>query len=221
MYHMNEHPLPALFSAVSTVALLCVHLCAVSALHADPLVSSSTSVDQDLMNVTVSGSDLPEFSSITLNCTYDPQRAELMDAIISSPLPSTAFSAFIDTSECSLSVSVCATGTLQITDGSTLVTLRIPLTGSEERETAFALSSAAVTDASGETRAVPVGSTAVATSPLYRTGTTVVQHTGNNISVFYLLNGKRGNRLLPRSAPGCLIRYTPDRATIRGKIIIR
>ncbi|MBN1759216.1 MAG: hypothetical protein JW863_12900 [Chitinispirillaceae bacterium] len=218
---MISRSLSAAFTSAAGV-LFCSTIISIAPLiHADPSLACSSTVNQDLLCVSITGSELPELLSITVNCTYDPERVVLMDAIISSPLPSTAFSALIDTAATSLAVSVNATGTLQITDGSTIVALKIPLAASEEGDNAFTLSSAAFTDVSGETHAVPVGSTAVAAPPLYRAGTTPAKQTRNAFSGVLLLNGKRGNRTSARSAPGYIIRSAPDGTMLRGNVVIK
>ena len=181
-------------------------ICMLPDIYADPFISSATSIDQNVLNVSITGSGLPELQGITLICSYAPDRALLMDAIISSPLPSTAFSASIDTSEQLLIVSVCATGSIRIADGTSLVILRIPLSESQEGESAFSLDSATLTDVSGATHFVSVGSTAVAIPPQYRFNTATVAQTSSRATGFFLINGKLGRFGVPCTAAGIYIR---------------
>ncbi|MBN1306359.1 MAG: hypothetical protein JXA18_00475 [Chitinispirillaceae bacterium] len=203
----------------SAAAAFGAFICITPATHADdPSVSSNKSIDKNLLNVSITGSGLPELRCITFTCIYDPQRVALMDAVISSPLPSTAFSALVDTSEKSLSVSVCATGTMHITDGATMVALRIPLTVSQEGESAFTLTSASFTDVSDTVHSVPIGSAMVARfqASAYNHAATTTPYT--RCSALYLLNGRKCGFTRPRTAAGYLIRHTTG---FRGKVFIR
>lgn len=201
------------------LVITCTVLSLTTVLYGEPRVSSSKSVGQDQLNVIITGSELPELQSITVTCSYDPQKAAFRDAIISSPLPSTAFSACIDTTESSLTVSVSATSTMTIADGASLIVLRIPLTVSQEGETAFNLTSASLTDTEGEPHTVQVGTTMVARPLPSLSNHRASLFAGNPTrDVFYLLNGRKCSLRKPRAVTGYIIRNS---TTAHSRVFIR
>jgi hypothetical protein len=62
---------------------------------------------------------------ITFACTYSVSSALIMEAIISSPQPATAFSVSVDTAKSSMSISVRAASTMRPADNAGLVVLKI------------------------------------------------------------------------------------------------
>jgi hypothetical protein len=199
-----------------TFALLCM----APILNGDPTVSSSKTVQQDQLKVSITGSELPELKSITFTCTFDLERIAVFDAIISSPLPSTAFSALIDTAESTLTVALMATSTIQIADDASLVNLTIPVIINQNETGAFNLVSAAFIDANGESQTASVGTTSVEHAARPFIVREPLTATAANRCASFLLNGRRCGREGHESSAGLILRRIGHSQTV-GRIIVR
>ena len=186
--------------------------------EAAPAVTVGTSFSQEVMTVTMTASSFPELRSITFDCTYDPQRISIMDAVVGSPLAATALGVAVDTAAHSLRLVINAASTVTVGDGKPLLNLFIP-TESQEDAKAFMVSKAAITDKNGATINVTIHSTAVILSkPGFPSPRLAMRKTGTTLGL--RLNGRRFSRERNEAVSGYIIRRD-GAAAASGMILIR
>ena len=186
--------------------------------EAAPAVNVGTSFCQGVLTVTMAASSFPELRSITFDCTYDPQRISIMDAVVGSPLAATALGVAVDTAAHSLRLVINAASTVTVGDGKPLLNLFIP-TESQEDAKAFMVSKAAITDKNGATINVTIHSTAVILSkPGFPSPRLAMRKTGTTLGL--RLNGRRFSRERNEAVSGYIIRRD-GAAAASGMILIR
>jgi len=196
-----------------------VVLVTTSVIRAEPAISVNKSSDQGRLTVNMNGSGLPEIKSITLTCTFDLQRIALMDAIISSPLPATGISAYVDASDSSLVITVQATTTMVVADNALFVKLLIPVTVQQGSESAFTLLTAEYIDASGTGRTAAITTTASTrhvSLQQYRPPSLQKK----NASLYFHLNGRCCRKKDLTGTAGYIIQHSNEN-TAFGKVTLR
>lgn len=112
-------------------------------------VTGAVSVEGGVLQLSVSGSELPPVGSIRVVVGYDASKVAVTDALVSSPVPRIAIGAMIDTSAKTLELSVVAAGTVALADGRTFVVVQIPLTGDPGGDAGVSIQDAIVIDSDG------------------------------------------------------------------------
>ena len=121
--HFNYYKsgLPRLWVLPVALLLLCLPC------NAGPTLVSAISTTGTDIKLSVSAQGLPQFKRLPLTFTYDPSAMDPLGAIVSSPLPSAALGAVLDTSGKKLVLNIIATSTITIADGARVTVFSAPL----------------------------------------------------------------------------------------------
>jgi hypothetical protein len=93
---------------------------------APPALQTQYSSSGNDLTLTVTGKQLPQLKRITLTFTYNPLGVNTVNAIVSSPLPSTALGALLDTANHTLVLNIIATSNVTVGDGASILVMRAP-----------------------------------------------------------------------------------------------
>ena len=175
--------------------------------HADasgPAVYVEKAIETQQVKFVISSSGLPEMRSISFVCTYAVPHVTIMDAIVSSPQPSTAISVLVDTAASSFSVSIHAVSTLLPPDKAPIVILKInDVTPGVSWPLAFV--KAIIIDKQGAIAELPVTiKTSLAEKfPCF----SVSQNTRISAGrvILFSLNGRKTTNYAQRNAAGCYL----------------
>lgn len=137
-------------------------VCAAAALcfvSAAPRVVSSVAAGDEGIEYAVTGRGIGTIRSLQMVLSYDPSEVAVVDALISSPTPETAFSAMVDTAANELTVMVVAASTVEIVDDAVIVSMKIPLEGPGGSTQGPVIREASLVDADGNVVAIEIGPT--------------------------------------------------------------
>ena len=118
-YYTSDRHLPGLL--MSVLLWLCIPC------NAGPTLVSAISTTAADFKLSVSALGLPQFKRLTLTFTYDPSAMDPLNAIVSSPIPSAALGAVLDTSVRKIVLYIIATSTITVADGARVSTISAPL----------------------------------------------------------------------------------------------
>lgn len=178
--------------------LLCL-VTVIAPLFGDPTVSLETVVEESVITATITGTEFPAITAMTISCPYDPTILNLPDAIIYSPLSSTSIGALLKTvPDTSLFITVTATSSISPENGTPLVTLEIPILSTGASVQGISVAEVKYTNTNGDTRTATINST-----PIYhiRPPHTRIRFSNGNrnaASVYFLLNGQRTKGTISR-----------------------
>lgn len=132
---------------------------AVCVVFAAPRVTSTVSEGEDGLRCTITGTGIGTIQSLQLVLSYDPSEVAIMEALIASPTPETAFSALVDTAANELTVMVVAATTVEIVDDAVIVSMKIPLEGPGGSPQGPVIREASLVDADGNVVDIEIGPT--------------------------------------------------------------
>jgi hypothetical protein len=117
--------------------------------------------------VTVKGKSLPEMKRLSLTFNYDPSEVDLLESLVTTPIPSTAFGAHIDTATHTLGITIVATSTFTVGEGAEVSIIRVPSSGGTPSD-AVRLNDALCIDINDTEVAVSIDEVGVIVSPAIR-----------------------------------------------------
>ena len=129
-------------------------------LGAGPMLQTSVLCVNNELRMTIVGEQLPAMKRISLTFAYDPSVISLAAATVSSPVPSTAFGALLDTAAKNLELNIVATSTFAVPDGATIAMLHAPVVGVSDARNGVSLIAASCNDINGATIVLAIGSVA-------------------------------------------------------------
>jgi hypothetical protein len=145
---------------------------------AGPALLTTISCTGNELAFTVSGKQLPVMKRLSLTFAYDPSATSLANATVSSPVPSTALSAQLDTAARQLVLSIVAASSVAVADGATVTVIHARLTPGAAPGNAVSLVAALCIDGSGNEIAPAIGPASVRQPFLTRTRVSRVGGTG-------------------------------------------
>jgi hypothetical protein len=147
--------------------LLTMLIVPVILMGAQPRLQSKASSTATMLTLTVAGMQLPALKRISLTFVYNPSGVNAVRALVSSPVPSTALGAVLDTASRKLIINIIAQSSVTMSDGLSLLVISAPLVQSLVSGQALTLASATGIDLNGAAF-VPVIDPTSISSPLRR-----------------------------------------------------
>lgn len=141
MYFISMHRLycKKIILLISILLYICIDT------YGEPTIKITPSFSGTTITYTVNATGLPELKCITLVCTYDSQSIQILDAIVSAPVPATAFSVLLEKENSSVTFTVLAASTVTIENNKTILIVHIP-SQTEENIPAFTFNKASIND---------------------------------------------------------------------------
>lgn len=158
--------------------LLCVFAFLSVSCGAGPALLTAISCTGNELVFIVSGKQLPVMKRLSLTFAYDPLLTSLANATVSSPVPSTAFSAHLDTAARELVLSILAASSVAVADGAAVTVIHTRLTPAAAPNNAVRLVAALCIDNSGNEIAPAIGTASVRPPFLTRNRVSHISGTG-------------------------------------------
>jgi hypothetical protein len=180
-------------------------LCLLSASAAAPQATTVALDSGGVFRLRVTGNGFPEIKSIAMTFGYDPLRVNIGEATGSAGLPSSALGATLDTIHKTLVLTLAATSTFIIADGSSLAVIRAPERGTGSKVHSIQLNSAVVVDKSGTSLSVQVVDGGTGIRFYFHNQPVAAAAYAGRANRFVTLNGRCCGGTSRSLAPGCFI----------------
>jgi hypothetical protein len=154
---------------------------------AQPRLQPKVTSTASQLTVTVSAMQLPALKRMSLTFVYNPSGVNAVRALVSSPVPSTALGAVLDTASRKLIINIIAQSSVTMSDGLSILVISAPFVQSLVSGQALTLASASGIDLNGAAF-VPVIDPISINSSLRRS--TIATHQTRLHTSMVLVNGR-------------------------------